>query len=306
MKERRRKTRILPEMQTSNTSGSAGIIWLNGELVDAATAAISPFDHGLLTGDGIFETLKAYGGEPFATSRHFERMVNSATTLGLTPPAQDTVVEAMRTVLKANAMEEARVRVTLTGGVGPLGSDRGDTGQTLMVAASPVPERKPFAKVATVPWPRNERGALAGLKTTSYAENVMALQSAFDRGCSEAIFGNLAGNLCEGTGSNIFIVRGGQLITPPLSSGCLAGVTRSVVIDLCRELGIDLEETDTPFSDLPNAEEAFLTGTLKEVQGIAEVDGVEIGPAPGPITAKLFAAFHELVARDVDPQGSCF
>lgn len=288
-------------MQTSNSSGSAGIIWLNGELVDAASAAISPFDHGLLTGDGVFETLKSYRGEPFAQTRHYRRLVNSATTLGLKPPSQDTVLEAMRSVLGANEMPDARVRVTLTGGIGPLGSDRIDSDHTLLAAVSALPPVVPSVKVVTVPWPRNERGALVGLKTTSYAENVMALQYAHDRGCAEAIFGNLADNLCEGTGSNIFVVYGGRLITPTLASGCLAGVTRSVVIDLCGDLGIDVEEIDTPLADLPKAEEAFLTGTLKEVKAITEIDGTTIGSGPGPVTEKLITAFHDLVARNIDP-----
>jgi branched-chain amino acid aminotransferase len=277
------------------------MIWLNGELIDASQALISPFDHGLLTGDGVFETLKAYGGEPFAQTRHYWRLVHSATNLGLTPPSQELVLEALRGVLQANQLDNARVRLTLTGGIGPLGSDRGSSGQTMLVAASPLPEYKPVTTVITVSYPRNERSVLAGLKTTSYAENVVALQQARISGCTEAIFGNLAGSLCEGTGSNIFISRDGRLITPPLSSGCLAGVTRSVVIDLCEELDLGLEEVDTPLADLESCEEAFLTSTLREVQAISGVNDHELGSAPGPVAARLARAFSELTVKEMDP-----
>ena len=288
-------------MQSSNSPGNSGIVWLNGRLVSVAEAAVSPFDHGLLTGDGVFETLKAYRGEPFAHSRHYQRLANSARTLGLEPPPEESILEAMRSVIRANGKDDVRVRVTVTGGIGPLGSDRHDSEQTLLVAVSDLPPYLPSVNVATVPWPRNERGALVGLKTTSYAENVMALQYAFERGCQEAIFGNLAGNLCEGTGSNVFYVSEGQLVTPTLQSGCLGGITRSVVIDLCGELGIEVHEVDTPLDSLEKADEAFLTGTLKEVKPILEVDEKSLGTEAGPVTEQLVAAFTDLVGRDLDP-----
>ncbi|MCB1093653.1 MAG: aminotransferase class IV family protein, partial [Verrucomicrobiae bacterium] len=224
-----------------DASGGAAMVWLDGQLLDAGVAAISPFDHGLLTGDGIFETLVAHRGEPFAQTRHWKRLKNSAERMGLEVPAQDLILDAMRAVLQANGLQHARIRVTVTGGQGPLGSARGHEGQTLLVAASPVPDFPPAAKVITVPYPRNERGALVGVKTVSYGENVVALSHAKKAGADEAIFGNLAGNLCEGTGTNIFIVRDGHLITPPLAAGCLAGVTRGIVIDLCRDLGIEVQ-----------------------------------------------------------------
>lgn len=277
------------------------MVWLQGELLDAKAAAISPFDHGLLTGDGVFETLVAHRGEPFAQTRHWKRLKNSASRMGLEAPEQSLILEAMRAVLQANHLQHARIRVTVTGGEGPLGSARGHKGQTLLVAASPVPAFSPAAKVITVPYPRNERGALVGVKTVSYGENVVALYHAKKAAADEAIFGNLAGNLCEGTGTNIFIVREGRLITPPLAAGCLAGVTRGIVIDLCRELGIDIQEIDTPLADLPSVDEAFLSSTLRDVQPIELVDGQSITLAPGPITQKLAAAFADLVARDLDP-----
>ena len=163
-----------------------------------------------------------------------------------------------------------------------------------MAAAPQVPWPDTSA-VAIVPWPRNERGALAGLKTTSYGENVVALAWATERGAGEAVFPNLAGNLCEGTGSNVFLSVGGRLLTPPLSSGCLAGVTRALVIELT-----GAAEEDVPVGVLQDADEAFLTSTTREVQPIALVDGVAL-PAPGPLTRAAAESFSALVARDMDP-----
>ena len=169
------------------------------------------------------------------------------------------------------------------------------------MAASPVPAFPATAKVVTVDYPRNENGALAGIKTVSYGENVVALHEAKSRGGDEAIFGNTAGNLCEGTGTNLFLVREGKLITPPLASGCLAGVTRAIIIDVCGQVGIEVAEIDTPLSELEQAEEAFLTSTLRDVQPIELVNGKSLPAAPGPVTAKLAEAFADLVGRDLDP-----
>lgn len=276
-------------------------VWLDGQLLDVSTAAISPFDHGLLTGDGVFETLVAHRGEPFAPTRHHQRLERSADRMGLETPSEETVLEAMRAVLRANGLEHARIRVTVTGGQGPLGSARGHEGQTLLVAASPVPAFPATAKVVTVDYPRNENGALAGIKTVSYGENVVALHEAKARGGDEAIFGNTAGNLCEGTGTNLFIVREGKLITPPLAAGCLAGVTRGIIIDLCAGIDLEVAEVDTPLSELERAEEAFLTSTLRDVQPIELVNGTRLSFAPGPVTSRLAEAFADLVARELDP-----
>ncbi len=284
-----------------DTGDSAAIVWLDGQLLDANQAKISPFDHGLLTGDGVFETLVARDGEPFAHTRHHQRLQRSASRMGLETPEAALILEAMREVLRANELQHARIRVTVTGGQGPLGSARGHDGQTLLVAASPVPPIAEVAKVITVSYPRNERGALAGIKTTSYGENVVALYEAKARGCDEAIFGNIAGNLCEGTGTNIFVVREGQLFTPPLSAGCLAGVTRGIVLDLCRDLAIEVEESDLPLVALESVEEAFLTSTLRDVQPITEVNGAAVSQVPGPVTCRLAEAFAKLAGEKTDP-----
>jgi branched-chain amino acid aminotransferase len=150
--------------------------------------------------------------------------------------------------------------------------------------------------VAVAPWPRNERGPLAGLKTVSYAENVVALRWARERRAEEAVFANLAGRLCEGTGTNVFVAVDGRMVTPPLSSGCLAGVTRELLL----ELGVATEE-DMAVDALRHAEEAFLTSSTRDVHPIASVDGTDLPAAPGPLTRTAAEAFRELCATNSDP-----
>jgi branched-chain amino acid aminotransferase len=276
-------------------------VWLDGALVAVEDARISPFDHGLLVGDGVFETLRVYGGVPFAWHRHYERLVHSATGLGLHAPDSATLRSAADAVLTANGVAEARLRITVTGGPSPLGSERGNARPTVVVAASEARAWAPSERVVTVPWPRNERGATAGLKTISYAENVRALAYAHDHDATEAIFLNTRGELCEATGSNVFTVAEGVVRTPPGDSGCLLGVTRALVIELCGELGIAADEPALPADAVATADEAFLTSSTREVQAISGVDGVTLPAAPGPVSRRLAAAFTDLVARDSDP-----
>jgi branched-chain amino acid aminotransferase len=273
-------------------------LWVNGSLVDAddPAARISPFDHGLLTGDGVFETLKVYDGRPFAMRRHLGRLAVSAKGMGLALPAAEVLRAAVASVVEANSLGDGRLRITVTGGPSPLGSDRGAEGPTVIVASGPLPAWPESADVALVPWPRNERGALAGLKTISYGENVVALAYAREKGAAEAVFGNTGGHLCEGTGTNVFVGVGGRLLTPPLASGCLAGVTRALLL----EAGV-AEEVLLPVRELAAAEEAFLASTTREVQPIRAVDGVPLPACPGPLTRRAADAFAELLTRSFDP-----
>ena len=273
-------------------------VWIDGTLCDESEARVSPFDHGLLTGDGVFETLKVYGGTPFAVRRHLERLGHSAAGFGLPCPSADVLHDAMDRVVAANGIVDGRLRITLTGGVAPLGSDRGTGGPLLIVAGGPLPPWPPTTDVVVVPWPRNERGALTGLKTTSYGENVIALAHAAARGAGEAIFANTAGRLCEGSGTNVFLGAGGRLVTPPLSAGCLAGVTRALLIERC-DLGV--EERDLPLGALAEADEAFLTSATRDVQAIEAVDGGRLAAAPGPLTKAAAESYAALLAADPDP-----
>ncbi|MET9513967.1 aminodeoxychorismate lyase [Streptomyces sp. NPDC002994] len=274
-------------------------LWVDGGLQDAATARVSVLDHGLTVGDGIFETVKATAGRTFALTRHLDRLARSARGLGLPEPDLDEVRRACAAVLDANPHLMAklgRLRITYTGGLSPLGSERGDTGPTLIVALGEAGRRPDSTAVITVPWTRNERGALTGLKTTSYAENVVALARAREQGASEALFANTVGQLCEGTGSNVFVVLEGRLLTPPVSSGCLAGITRALAVEWT-----GAEEADLPLDVLERADEVFLTSTLRDVQAVHRVDGRQLPGAPGPVTAKAMRVFDERAASDLDP-----
>jgi branched-chain amino acid aminotransferase len=272
-------------------------VWLDGDLLEAGEARVSPFDHGLLVGDGVFETVRVYAGRPFAWTRHLDRLAHSASGLGLTVPDRAVLRAAADSVLSTNGHVEARLRITVTGGVAPLGSERGGSGPTVIVASSEVEPWPASARVVVVPWVRNDRGATAGLKTTSYAENVRALAYAHERGAGEAIFANTRDELCEATGSNVFVVADGVVTTPPGASGCLLGVTRALVL----ELGVPIEERALSLDALRHADEAFLTSTTREVQSIATVDDRALPCAPGPVTTDLAERFTALVARNPDP-----
>jgi branched-chain amino acid aminotransferase len=272
-------------------------VWINGELLPDSEARISVFDHGLVVGDGVFETVKVRAGVPFALTRHLRRLASSAAGIGLPPPDLDQIRAGAMAVAQAGKdLPLGRLRITVTGGIAPLGSERGGSPLTAVVALGPQKPAADTADVVTVPWTRNERGALAGLKTTSYADNVLALTYARERGGNEAIFANTVGNLCEGTGANVFLVTGGRLVTPPLAAGCLAGVTRALVLEW-----VGATEEDVPLEALATAEEAFLTGTTRDVQPIRRVNGSLLAAAPGPVTKKAAEVFAMRAAESPDP-----
>ena len=270
--------------------------WMNGRLLDDPEGpAVTIQDHGLTVGDGVFEAVKVVDGRPFALTRHLRRLARSAAGMGLPDPDQDEVRRAVDAVLRDQDLPLGRIRITFTGGVAPLGSGRGDNPPTLIVVAAPMRPAPPSTAVVTVPWPRNERGALAGLKTTSYAENVVALAHAHRHGATEAVFANLAGHLCEGTGSNVFYVVDGELRTPTLAAGCLAGISRELLLEWH-----GAREVDEPIEVLDRAEEIFLVSTTRDVQPVRRWNDREFD-VPGPVTAGCQKVWTEREAADVDP-----
>ncbi|MDQ1620887.1 MAG: branched-chain amino acid aminotransferase [Actinomycetota bacterium] len=271
--------------------------WVNGTVVESVEALVSVFDHGLTVGDGVFETAKVVDGRPFALTRHLQRLAASAAGLGLPAPDLDLVRHAVADTLKENdTSRPLRLRITYTGGLSALGSDRGGLAPTLVVAVAPMAAWPETAALATVPWSRNEHAPTAGLKTTSYADNVVALAHAKAAGAAEALLANTAGHLCEGTGSNVFVVLDGEMVTPPLTSGCLAGVTRALVLEWAGGA-----ERDLPMSVLDEATEVFLTSSTRDVQGVHRVDARELVAAPGPVTRRVAEVFAVRSAADVDP-----
>ncbi|HEX5095718.1 MAG TPA: aminotransferase class IV, partial [Acidimicrobiia bacterium] len=197
------------------------IVWIDGRLTPLAEARVSPLDHGITVGDGVFETMRVYGGVPFAWRRHLDRLAASASGLGLQSPDRAGLRVATDAVLDANGLGagDARVRITVTGGPTSPGSSRhGSSRTTVFVTATPFEPAAPTADVVIAPWTRNEHGALAGLKTISYGANVRALAYAEAHDAIEAVFANTKMDLCEATGSNVFVVHDDMLCTPPASA----------------------------------------------------------------------------------------
>jgi branched-chain amino acid aminotransferase len=275
------------------------VIWVDGAVLAADTATVPALDHGLTVGDGVFETCKIVEGEAFALTRHLARLARSAAVLGLVPPADELIRSAVAQTLAAGRLPLGRLRITLTGGTGPLGSERGTDGPTLLVAAAasaPWPDR---IAAVTVPWTRNERSPVAGAKTTSYAENVVALRAAKLRGAHEALLANTRGELSEGTGSNVVLVLRGELVTPPLDSGALAGITRELFLEWAGKDGLPVAERAVPMSALSEIEGLLLTSSTRDVQPVAELDGRPLVDTDlGRAAVDLFA---RRAAETVDP-----
>lgn len=285
-------------------------VWIDGGVVPASEAEISATDRGLLLGDGVYETLTVIDGEPFALTRHLARLRATSESIGLPVPWADshlrsacakTVGAAMADASSAAAQgaspSTGRLRITVTGGAGPLGPRRGALDPTLMVMVGPDVERGPTVDVVLSPWVMNERSPVAGIKTTSQIEHVVALEEATRRGAGEAVLVNSRGILAEGTGSNLFLVVAGRLSTPALTTGCLPGITRGLI---CETVEV-VEREDLTIDDLRMAAEAFLTSSTRGIHPVARVDGHPLRSVPGPLTTSAMAAFQALRSRTIDP-----
>jgi branched-chain amino acid aminotransferase len=284
--------------------------WINDSLVPIADAKISVLDHGFTVADGVFETLLISDGKVFALGRHLARLAKSAAGLGISSPDVSAIAAGMTQVLKANPkIDFGRMRVTLTSGSGPLGSDRTSGESTMVISLSEQAAWPDSTTVLLVPWTRNENSPLAGLKTTSYAENVFALAAAKSQGFSEAIFCDTSGRLCEGTGSNIFLVKDDQIFTPSQASGLLRGITRDLVIEWANDSGFVIVERDVNPTELWDADEVFITSSTRDIHPVSEIakldtDGNVIGRRaldPGLATAKLGSIFKAKRAENLNP-----
>lgn len=284
------------------------VIWSNGRLHGPEDLLLSGVDHGLTVGDGVFETCAVYDGTAFALSRHLRRLKRSAEGLGLAAPDEGAIREGVAAVLADAGPDVGRLRITLTGGPGPLGSHRfaaEDQHQSILVLAGPG-ARSEVSRVIRVPWVRNERSSVAGLKTTSYAENVVAVAEAYRRGADEAVLANTVGDLCEGTASNVFVERDGELVTPPLSSGCLAGITRELLLEWSAAAGLPVREAaagELRYEVLDDVADGsaylMMSGSIRNVSPVASLDGVDIDL--GPVSLEAQRLFQARLADDLDP-----
>ena len=297
---------------------SAIRVWVDGRRVDTGPA-VPALDHGVTVGDGVFETAKIVNSEVFAKTRHHDRMDRSLAGLGLPALDRARVEEGIAAVLADGPIAFGRLRYTVTAGPGPLGSERLGGPMTYIVTAGEMPLPTASTTVAVVPWTRNERAATVGLKTTSYAENVIALAAAKELGGTEAIFANTAGLLCEGTGSNIFLVTGDVVLTPALETGPLAGITRALTIEWLREEGIEVREEEVKLSALAEADELWITSSTRDIQAVsgyavvparqtlaghlaaAPLDERTVTDGSGPVTARAQEIFARLGRERLDP-----
>ncbi len=269
------------------------VLFHDGKLLENSTPLVAVCDQALVMGQGVFETLIAHQGQVFAFDRHMDRLENSAGLMGIRLPDRESVAADIDRTLSESGfgdLDKARIRLTLTGGIGDKRFSDEESEPQFFIEISPAPSFGDFATLVTVPFVRNDRGALAGAKTINYGENAVALRLARETGADEAIFGNTRDLLCEGTWSNIFVFTKGNWITPPLTSGCLPGVTRALVL----ELGFKIEEGDLPMEDLTSIEGGFLTSTLRGLQAIGSIDGRTMPWQEAPGFHEMRQAYQDL------------
>ena len=276
-------------------------VWLNGKLVDREDAKISVFDHGLLYGDGVFEGIRSYGGKVFRLKEHVRRLFDSAKGIRLAIPlAADELAKAVADTLQANGLKDAYIRVVVTRGVGTLGLDPNRCQSpavfiiTDKIALYPEELYRNGLDIITAATMRNHPNAVnPRLKSLNYLNNILAKIEAIDAGVLEAVMLNHLGYVAECTGDNLFIVRGGRLLTPPIGAGILEGITRDEILAIAREERLEVREENLTRYDLYVADECFLTGTAAEVVPVVRIDGRQIGDGrPGPVTKRLAEEFH--------------
>jgi len=277
-------------------------VWLDDKLVDEQDAKISVFDHGLLYGDGVFEGIRVYNSRIFELDAHIKRLYESAKTIRLQIPMDPPqLCSAVEQTVQANEIADGYIRLIVTRGVGTLGLNPFVCkGSRLVIIADNIqlyPEElyESGMKVISATTVRNHPLALPPqIKSLNYLNNILAKIEALDNNVPEAIMYNHEGYVAEATGDNVFIVKNGVLYTPPVEAGSLEGITRSVVIRLARQQGIEVVEKNLTRCDLYICDELFLTGTAAEVIGVVEIDGRVIGDGkPGPITKLLRQKFYE-------------
>jgi branched-chain amino acid aminotransferase len=285
-------------------------IYIDGKFYSEPHAKISVFDHGLLYGDGIFEGIRAYHGRVFKLKEHIDRLFHSAKAILLTlPVSRAEIMRAVVATCRRNQIRDGYIRLVVTRGVGGLGLNPNRCKRPSVIVIADKIQLYPQEfyerglEIITVATVRNLHSALnPAIKSLNYLNNILAKIEANNGGCEEAIMLNAEGFVSECTGDNIFIVKGHALLTPPLSAGALYGITRNVVIELAKDLGISTAETNLTRYDLFNADECFLTGTGAELIPVVKIDGRVIGSGrPGRTTRTFVKKYRELTQTSGEP-----
>jgi branched-chain amino acid aminotransferase len=281
--------------QPSTTPADAPYpVWLDGVLLPAGDASVPVTDHGLLLGDGVFETLVAVDGRPELWARHLRRLRHGLAVVGIDPGFGDEALRAAVVAVASDRPGRARVRLTVTAGPGPLGPARGPAA-TVAVMADALGATPSTVRLVTVPWVRNERSPVASVKTTSYAEGVMLLAHARRHGADEVVLCDTRGRVSEGATANLVVGTGGVGLTPGLEAGCLPGVVRQVLLDAGAAA-----EADLPLGALAVADELLVTSSTRGVVPVSHLDGRPLGVVGGPVAHRAATAFAAAVAADRD------
>ena len=285
-------------------------VFIDGKYYDGRAAKISVFDHGLLYGDGVFEGIRAYHGRVFKLREHIDRLFCSAKAILLNIPMSHAhLMHAVVEACRKNKIHDGYIRLVVTRGIGTLGLNPNRCKNPSVIIIADKIQLYPPAfyqkgmEIVTVPTMRNLHSALnPAIKSLNYLNNILAKIEANHAGCEEAVMLNAEGFVAECTGDNLFIVKKGALLTPPLSAGALYGITRGVVMELAEEEGLAVSEPNLTRYDLFNADECFLTGTGAEIVPVVKIDGRVIGTGkPGPITRKLEEEYRTLTKNSGEP-----
>lgn len=280
---------------------SEGAVWIDGVLQPAQQARVSVFDRGFLYGDSAFEVMRTYDKRPFREAAHLARLRRSCERLLIALPQSDQELsQIVASTIAASSLPECYVRVMVTRGVGPMNIDlaQATTPSVFVFALTLTPlAASVYANGIAVGLSRASRATdgtrAVGAKTSNYLGSVMALHEVKQRGAQEALILGPSGEVIEGATSNVFVVRAGELLTPPIDAGILAGITRQTVLELAGEQALPVRETELHPSDLYQADEVFITSTVREVVPVVRVDDMPISDGkPGPITTRVLDAYR--------------
>jgi len=282
----------------------AELIYLNGKLVSSSRARVSPLDHGFLFGFGLFETMRSYNGRIFRLEAHLDRLKKSEVELGIAMPSFDLAAACYDT-LKANNLADARLRLTLTAGPGEALPDPSTCeGPTVVIIAMPLkppsPERYQQGYRAVLSsLRRNSQSPLSRMKSTCYAEGILARREVGLKGIDEVVVLNERGFVAEGSSTNLFLVKSGVLVTPSIDSGILPGIARSVVLEIAKAASLKSEERLISLAELAQADEAFFTNSIREIMPLTIYEGRPVGSGEsGTVTSRLAEAYRALVRKE--------